>query len=257
MSSRRTLILIAAVAIGGLAAFTLFRYVNSYTSQVDRDAERVAVWMVKRDIPKGLSGDQAIADGYVRESAIPREFRPTTSLSQPDQIRAQVALTNLSAGQVLVDGMFVAPEIANTGNAGRIRGKDRVAFTISVDQVRGVAGLIVPGDKVNILIDDPRVNAGDGKPPKVLLYQNVEVLFVGQTGAPQAGEAPAESTAVPASGLLTLSVPQAAANKLAYIGGENLYLTLVPPDYEPTDIPPVDSSNVLDGNLTPYPNDEL
>ena len=66
-------------------------------------------------------------------------------------IRGKVALTNLAANQVVVDGQFVDPKVATVSSAQRIP-TGNVAITIQVDQVRGVANLIQPGDKVNMLV---------------------------------------------------------------------------------------------------------
>ena len=57
MSSRRTLILIVAILIGGIASFALFRYVNKVEDKAYGNARRVEVYVVKQDIPKALPGD--------------------------------------------------------------------------------------------------------------------------------------------------------------------------------------------------------
>src|SRR5207237_1543476 len=100
----------------------------------------------------------------------------------------------------------------------------QVAISIQVDQIHGVANLIVPGDKVNILAAAP-----DGER---FLFQNVNVIAIGSTPAPQPGETTA-TTAAPATsaGLMTFAVPPAAAAKISVAQG--IYLTLVPPDNQP------------------------
>jgi pilus assembly protein CpaB len=255
VSSRRTLILIAAILIGGIAAFTLFRYVNGVEDEAYGKARRVEVYVVKQDIPKALPGDQAISDGYVAKALIPQEFRPATAVTDIQTIKAQVAVNQLSAGQVVVTGMFVEPSVAYLTKSELIP-DGNVAITVSVDQTRGVAGLVVPGDRVNLMIDDPRAGGGEGRQPKVILYQNVQVLFVGQEAAPQPGETAApELTAT--SGLLTFAVPQEAASRIAYVGGEGLYLTLVPPDNTAIPVPAINADNLIDDDLTPYGDNEL
>src|SRR6056297_2149365 len=74
VSSRRTLILIAAIAIGGLAAFALFNYVGGIEDRANDNAERVDVFVVRRDIPKGLPGEQAQAEGFIELDQIPQKF---------------------------------------------------------------------------------------------------------------------------------------------------------------------------------------
>ena len=256
MSSRRTLILIVAILIGGIASFALFRYVNGVEDEAYGKARRVEVYVVKQDIPKALPGDQAISGGYVAKALIPQEFRPATAVTDIQTIKAQVAVNQLSAGQVVVTGMFVEPSVAYLTKSELIP-DGNVAVTVSVDQTRGVAGLVVPGDRVNIIIDDPRTIGTDGtKADKVLLYQNVKVLFVGQEAAPQPGET-AEPELTATSGLLTFAVPPEAASRIAYVGGEGMYLTLVPPDNTAIPVPGINADNLVDDDLTPYGDNEL
>ena len=63
MSSRRTLILIASIAIGAVAAFALFNYVSGIEDDAYSNAERVDVYVVRQTIPKGYPGEQARAQG--------------------------------------------------------------------------------------------------------------------------------------------------------------------------------------------------
>jgi pilus assembly protein CpaB len=159
-----------------------------------------------------------------------------------------VALTNLAANQVVVDGQFVDPKVATVSSAQRIP-SGSVAITIQVDQVRGVANLVQPGDKVNMLVS---IHSGKEE----YLYQNVNVLFVGSQAAPQPGETTATTTpttGAQGSGLITVAVPPAAAQRIAFVSsggdaGSSIYLTLVPPDNEPQQLPAVDTNNVIEPN---------
>lgn len=241
MSSRRTVILIVAVIIGGLASFALFQYVGGIEDRAFDNAERVEVFVVRQDIGKGLPGEQAIDAEMVLADEIPRDFRPGTALTDINAIRGKVALSNLSAGQVVVDGMFVDPRAAFVSFSQRID-PGLVAITVSIDEVRGVAGLIVPGDRVNMIVDSPE--------GKRFLYQNVEVLAIGSSAAPEPGD-----TGVPpvgGAGLMTFAVPPIAAERLAFVADTGIYLTLVPPDNVPTPVPPVNADNLFGDELTPY-----
>ena len=151
MGSRRTVILIAAVLIGAIAAYALYNYVNGVEDRAYDNAKRVQVFVVKQPIAKGTPGDQAIGDKLVQSGQIPQEFRPATAITDTAVLTGKVALTDLVPGQVVVDGMFVDQATAFVTFSERIP-VDQVAVTVSVDQVRGVAGLLVPGDKVNLMV---------------------------------------------------------------------------------------------------------
>jgi pilus assembly protein CpaB len=241
VSPRRTIILIVAVAVAGVAAFATYAWLNGVQDRAYAKAKRVQVFVVKKDVPKGTAGEQALSNELIKAGSAPQEFRPASALTDINAIRGKVALTNLSAGQIVVDGMFVDPKVAQVTAAQRVPA-GQVAVTVSVDNVHGVAGLLTPGDKVNMMVAGP-----DGK--QHFLFQNVNILFIGTTAAPQPGETQATATA--ASSLITFAVPPQAAEKIVQAGG-GIYLTLVPPDNQPVPVPPVGPNDLLSGPLTPY-----
>ena len=236
------MILIVAVAVAAVAAVVTYGWLNGVQDRAYDDAKLVRVFKVTKDIEKGTAGEQAIQSEAIQSDRAPQEFRPANALTDVNVIRGRVALTKLSAGQILVDGMFVDPRVAQVTAAQRIPA-GQVAVTVSVDQVRGVAGLLVPGDKVDIMVANG--------PNMQMLFQNVNILFIGTTAAPEAGET--EAVAPTTSNLITFAVPPLAAQKIvqaASAGG--IYLALVPPDNQPTPVPPVNPGNLFTGGLTPY-----
>lgn len=244
MTNRRTTVLVVALLIGSIAGFFAYTYINSVQDRAYHGAQLVRVFVVSKDIEKNLGGDEALATGLIKSDAIPQKFRPGSALTDRNVVKGKVALTRLSAGQVVVEGMFVDPRVAQVTAAKRIPA-GQVAVTISVDPVHGVAGLIVPGDRVNIMSLDATGN-------QRTLYQNVDVLFIGATAAPDPGSVQVVTN--PGSGLITLAVPQEAAQKITFIAGDKqgVYLSLVPPDNQPIQIPPSNGGNVFTGQLTPY-----
>ena len=253
MGSRRTLIIIAAVAVAAIAAIANVTYLNNTQNRAYDNARRVYVYRVKQDVAKGTTGEAAVGKDLVERKQIPQEFRPGNALVSLDAIKGKVALANLSAGQVLVDGMFVDPINAQTTTRDRIP-PGQVAFSVSVDQVHGVGNLLFPGDQVDILVKDPV--PGHLNATKVL-YQNVDILYIGSNGAPQPGDTKAVQQG--ASGLITFTAPLDAAQRIVRAteieGG--VYLALVPRNNKPNPAPPVTSDNELfTGTLTPCANDK-
>jgi Flp pilus assembly protein CpaB len=279
VSSRRTLILIAAIVIGALAAYAVFTYVGGIEDRANENAERVPVVRVREDIPRGTLGADAIEFDLVETSEIANEFFPATAISPDalDTIQAKAAVADLAAGQVLVEGMFVDPIDSQITAARRIA-DENVAITITVDNVRGVAGLIVPGDFVNIMVVQD--NCGGQATPEEggaevpagttlvlcrtarVLYQEAQVLFIDQSPIPLPGEqtGTVEGEVAPTAvntGLITFQVPPAAAQILASVPQDGFYLTLLPQTYAPTAIPRIDPNvTLLPGEdpalLTPY-----
>jgi Flp pilus assembly protein CpaB len=239
------LILIAAVVVGALSAFLVFNYVNSADDRARGNARQVTVLKVAKDIPKGKTGREMQDSGAIVEAQIAAEFKPVTAIVDASIIQDKVAVANYTTGQILVDGMFADQVESQITFAGRVpndcalpntvgstnnKPVPCVAITISVDQTKGVAGVIVPGDFVNILVqpetayckkpDDAgkiTIEAPKGavvsKPdaaqiaqgqavdggtnicnPARFLYQAARVLFVDKTAVPQPGEITASGT---------------------------------------------------------------
>ncbi len=272
MSSRRTVILIAAVVIGAIAAYALYTYIGGIEDEANDNAERVRVYKIVQDIPKGTFGDEAFAQGMIEEDVIAKEFRPATAIVEPAQIDGLVAISDLPANQVVVSNQFVS-QAASLSTFSSLLKNNEVAISISVDQVRGVAGLLVPGDFVNILVtgaapleNAPPAGEGQGSAevftqPARYLFQKVQILAIGQTRELQPGETVATNpdgspANVAASGMLTLAVPAEAAQQIASVEAGSFYLTLVPKDYQPQPLPALDINAPLPGEdggqLTPY-----
>jgi pilus assembly protein CpaB len=273
VSSRRTLILIAAVLVGAVAAYALYTYVGGIEDEANDNAERVEIFKIVQDIPKGTFGDEAFAQGLIEEDVIASEYRPATAITDPAQIDGLVAISDLAANQVVVTNQFVTQQ-ASLSTFSQLLKNNEVAITISIDEVRGVAGLLVPGDFVNILVTGASAateGAGGGaegqsgaevySQPARFLYQKVQILAIGQTRSLEPGETAAtnaDGTPVSegGSGLITFVLPAEAAQRIASVGASSFYFTLVAKDYQPTPIPPLDVNAPLPGEtgseLTPY-----
>jgi pilus assembly protein CpaB len=261
VGNRRVLILVIAVALAGLTAFLTFNYANSADERAFKGAELVEVFMVKKDIPKGLPGEKALDEGYIGKESIPRKFFPAKAITNAQALRGQVALGALSAGVPVVDGSFVEPRVAQESFAQRL-GKDQQAVTLSVRDVQAVARLVVPGDHVNLMLsmDKEGGPAAPGAPGGVsgketkFVIQNIQVLAVGNTTSlqpgegrtdqPQALQAGVAKTAD--SGLMTFAVPAIDAERVVHASQVgSIHLTLVPPDFAPAPVAPVNNGNLF------------
>jgi pilus assembly protein CpaB len=273
VSSRRTLILIAAVLVGAIAAYALYTYIGGIEDEANDNAERVRIFKIVQDIPKGTFGDEAFAQGLIEEDVIAREYRPATAITTPAQIDGLVAISDLPANQVVVSNQFVS-QAESLSTFSSLLKNNEVAISVSIDQVRGVAGLLVPGDFVNMMVTGASPAADtEGTPeggqagtevysqPARYLFQKVQILAIGQTRKLEPGEtantnADGTPVASTSSGLLTFALPATAAQQIASVPSGSFYLTLVPKDYQPQPLPPLDVNAPLPGEtadqLTPY-----
>jgi Flp pilus assembly protein CpaB len=132
------------------------------------------------------------------------------------------------------------------------------AVTLAVSDVQGVARLVVPGDHVNLMVTLDGEGAagpgaaGGGKQTQFVL-QNIEVLAVGNTTTIQPGEQAIQAQEIQAgqaktvdSGLMTFAVPALDTERVVHaneIG--TIHLTLVPPDFKPAPVAPVNRGNLF------------
>lgn len=281
MNSRRTVILLVAIVVGAIASFGLLTYVRGLEGEASKGMDMTEVWVVTAPIPRGTPGEAAISNSFIALRQIPVEFEPATAVIDPNnELANHVAATDIPANTPLVSGMFVPPNAITTSIVDRLEEKGLVSFTFSVDQIRGVGGMIQPGDYVNVISvpDVPRgtstgqsVELAEGEAPSSdvvanpyvydirYVFQKVEVLAVGQQLPADLGATPSsedEAAAAGSSGLITVAVPPEAIQVLAGADMSRIYLSLVPKDYEPRPLPRLNPGDNLpgeiEGQLTPY-----
>ncbi len=266
MNSRKPLVLIAAAVVAIIAVVVLYMYVNGQKDRAFDNAEMVNVWVVHETVEKGTYGQST--QGKIVKDQIPRKFYPSNAIKDTSQITNKVAVTDLAVNTIVVEGMFADPatqQVTLSTQLKPIRDIDQVAVTISVSDVQGVAGLIVPGDFVNISVTNlssQTLSGGDSGPAPAgggtqmcgntpipsgadasnflfceqarVLMQKVEVLAVGTNAVPTPGaNTGTETTAPPTNtGLLTFIVPMEAAQMIQSVPPGHFYLTLVAKDYK-------------------------
>lgn len=286
MNSRRIIILLVAVVIAAVASMGLLSYVRNLETEATDVYQLEEVWVVQDTIPRGTPAQQVISSGLIALQQVPVEFMPASAIKDPAvELAGLVAVTDLPPNSVVVSGNFVAPGVVNTGITDRLEERGMVTLTFSLGQVNAAAYLIQPGDYVNILTlvgltDDEEestdtegnVVSADGEEfnrendlynqDARYVYQQAEVLAVASAlpsdlGENTTAEGDEAAAGPPASGLITLALPPEAVQLMLSIGLEDLYLSLLPTNYEPQPLPPINLDEFqLPGEdperLTPY-----
>jgi pilus assembly protein CpaB len=250
MTSKRTVVVAVAVAVGVLASVLSYVFLNNAQNNAYHNAKLVNAFVIAKPIPRTLSGADVANGGYLQQKKVPAEFRPSTAVTTLSAIRDDEANANLPVGEIAVSGMFSSPDTIASVAAETVPQGD-VAISVSVVQVHAVAGLIQPGDKVDILLD---LNGNQ----ETTLYQQVPVLAVGTTLVPAPGTAPSgtQTTASTTSNVITFAVTPAAAARIALADSDGggvtggIYLALEAagnPAAAPTTIT---SANLIPANTT-------
>ena len=259
MGSRKIIMLIGSILIGALAGFALLNYVQGVENQAVIDSQPVSVWVVADNIPAGTTASDVLSTGRVVQREIDPDFRPATAIADTVQIEGRVAVNNLAANQILVQGMFDDPEVVETTFADLVPA-DHVSISISLDSVRAAGGFVKPGDFVDMItLGDPLPVLGDEdafdtsasqtpyQRPARYLYRGVRVIavnkaFVGQE-VPEGGSAEGEGGG--GSLTLTMAIPAEAAQRILSVPESNIVLSLLPEDWSPEALPNIIVEDIL------------
>ncbi len=286
MNSRKPLVLIAAAVIAIIAVFILYQYVTGQKDAVYGNAELVPVYVVQPPgVKKGTYGQQT--GSLIVKDKIPKKYYPSNAITKLDQITNKLAVADMPANTIVLDNSFVDPATASVSlstQLKQIHGEDQVAVSIQVSSVQGVAGLIVPGDFVNIMVTklsainlasgdtgpasgsqggsvanqacgDVVIPAGSSQGDFLfcnqarVMLQKVEVLAVGSNAIPQPGQEAASGSSATTqnanTGLLTFIVPMKYAQYIASVPDGHYYLTLTSKDYKPKATKPIKPNDPL------------
>lgn len=167
MNTRRTTLLIAIILAVGTGWLTL-----SYLSSLrPAPTEQRAVLIATQDIP----ARDRIVDTMFRVEMRPAQTLEPNALSGANQAVGSLALITIPAGSQLTASSigsnveFALPVRLQPGMR---------AISIPVDRVKGVSGMILPGDRVDVIAIPP--GRGNTSPQKaVTIFRGIRVLAVG------------------------------------------------------------------------------
>lgn len=232
----KIIILVVALALGGLAAVMAARYLSGARASLEDENQSVKVLVAAEDVPRGLSSEELLSRKILVMQDVPARFVSADAVSSARTLEGQVLATPLSKGEQVTRARFQVPSQA--GLAYSVP-KDVVALTVPVDENRGVAGLVKPGDHVTVFVT---LKAQQGEPTTKMLLPGARVLAVGMALQAEAVGQPSQDGAQrsafgskqtgqeqKAASTVTLAVAAKDAERLVF-GMENgsIWLGLLP-----------------------------
>jgi pilus assembly protein CpaB len=170
MNTRRTTLLIAIILAIGTGWLTL-----TYLSSVKpAQNEQRQVLIAAQEIP---------ARSRIVDTMFRTEMRPTTAL-EPDSLNnGNQAVGSLALVTIPLGAQLTSSDIgSNVAFALPVRLQPGMrAVSIPVDRVKGVSGMILPGDRVDVIAIPPGGSGGGGPPKAVTIFRGIRVLAVGNT----------------------------------------------------------------------------
>ncbi len=174
MNNNETKTLWISLAAGLFAAFLLYSYSQEKKAEYDKSYGTMTnVVIAKKDIMEL----QTIDDEMIEITQKPANFTEPGAVIDPESIIGHVAAAPIKKGEQILSNKLLQPG-PETGISLQVSPAKR-AITLPVDEVRGVAKLIRPGDRVDIVtaLDSGRgVNA---KREVVTMLTDIPVLATG------------------------------------------------------------------------------
>jgi pilus assembly protein CpaB len=170
-------LLAVAIVLGGLTVWGLRQMSAARAAGAPR-LHQTTVVVASRPIGFG----EVLTPELLRVQAWPKDAQPQGAFQTVAQLTAQ---RRVALGPIAANEPVLTSRISGPGGRATLSGVIRAgmrASTIRVNDVFGVAGFVLPGDFVDVLItreDGARDNTGDNKRTDVLL-RSVRVLAVDQ-----------------------------------------------------------------------------
>lgn len=181
----RAIIMLAIAVVFGIVAVVL---VNSLLTKkvTERPEARATATIPLVVAAVDLKVGTRLEDAMLKRVGWPEEARPQDGFADPNVVigpkpeEAPVVLQEIHAGEPILKY-----KLSSYGSRGgltvRLKPEQR-AMTIAVNEVRGVAGFVLPGDHVDLLHTSTEYRS-DQKPATRLLLQNVKVLAIDQASS--------------------------------------------------------------------------
>lgn len=190
MNARSLLIIVAALLVAGVTAFLARSWLSAERVQVQtaqvavREVPAQAVLVAAAHLPTGLF----IKEEHLRWQAWPADAADPNYMLQDQTDLAtlvgSVVRRDIAAGEPIIAGKIVKP--GDRGFLAAVLAPGMRAVTFGVSDTTGVAGLVFPGDRVDMLLTQNLQSAGlNGETDPVrraseTVLENVRILAIGQ-----------------------------------------------------------------------------
>ncbi len=202
---RYTFVFLIAIIIALLATYGVFRAFNSI--RAGNHVAMAQVVVANADIPEGHLIDRK----DLHAAAWPAASVPAGAFSTGDSVVGRVTRVPVFTGEPIVPG-----RLAPAGTGGGIEVKitpGKRAMAIRIDEVAGMAGLIQPNSRVDLMITTRDESSNGGRRVAKLFMEDMRVLSVGTVVARSESGRPIRAASA------TLEVTPEEAERLAIATG--------------------------------------
>lgn len=204
MGKNNVIILFIAIAMGGIAAFLVRSWLESHSQSSSATAPTATVVVASKPLTFGaiVTADNVKEIPWLAKAVPDGAFRNTSEMFADGR---RVVLSPLEANEPILHSKVTGP--GQRASLSLLVGEGKRAVTVRVDDVRGVAGFVLPGDFVDVVLIQAEVGVVKRESYAEILLQHVRVLAIDQL-ANERQEQPTVAKAV------TLEVTPAQAQKI-------------------------------------------
>lgn len=178
--ARRTgpVLILASLILAGGAAWLANRWVNARSAN-SGGPPTTHILTAAMDLPLGTK----IEARHLAEMDAVTGKEPAGSYREASQVVGKVTKSAIITGQILMAPMFV--EAGQGSSLAAVVAANKRAVTVRVDDVVGVAGFLLPGNRVDV-VATRKMDRGDTVSDTIL--SDIKVLAVDQTAAANTNE---------------------------------------------------------------------
>jgi pilus assembly protein CpaB len=177
MNLRAIVLLLLSLALAGVAAVSANRWMSQRLAGSGADGELTDVVAAAAEIPFGTKLDATM----IKLVGLPPESVPEAAFLEPEDVIDRVAAYTLFKDEILLEGRVV--EHIGGSALAAVVAEGKRAVTVRVNDVAGVAGFLLPGNRVDVIATRRSSGSGRGTEARTLV-QNLKVLAVDQTTSP-------------------------------------------------------------------------
>ena len=175
MAKKRGMVLVVLSLIMGIgAAWTANKWVAAKTAAEEGAKKGTHVVAAAMPIPYGTK----VEGRHLKYVEIPEGAAPTGFFASVDDVTGMVAKIAINRGEILIADRFADHETGSTLAA--LVAKDMRALTVRVNDVIGVAGFLLPGNRVDVVSARKDNNR---RAVTETILRNIKVLAVDQQAA--------------------------------------------------------------------------
>ena len=178
MRPNSILILLLAIVMGGIAAFLARNWLISRTQAT---ATTTTIIAAAKQLPFGtpLTDDAVVEMPWAAKSVPEGSFSSKQALFKDGR---RITLADIQQNEPILSSKITGP--GQRASLSTLLDSDKRAITIRVDDVRGVAGFVLPNDRVDVVLIRTASDSS-GHRQSDLLLQDIKVIAVDQLSSEQ------------------------------------------------------------------------